>query len=573
MVARVLVVDDEVVVCRAIERILKAAGHDCRVANSVAEARAELSRLPFQLVLCDVNMEGESGLALVAEVSRELVDTAVVMVTGVDDPAVARQAITLGAYGYLVKPFTPNEILIQAEGALRRRTLERARRFHTEELEAKLLDRSAALRGAFRQVEEAQASASVAHHEMVERLTMALTLRDEETGRHIERVGRYAALLGDHAGVRDWPAEDLRMAAMLHDVGKIGVPDMVLLKPSALSEDERVMIRRHPEIGHRLLEAASNQALRLGASVALSHHEWWDGTGYPQLLAGEAIPIEGRLTAVADCFDALTSDRVYRPALSLDEATAAMERERGTHFDPRLLDVFLARLDQFWQIRQELPDPEAPNTAIRVLVVDEHGMFVETLVRMLERSEGLRVVATASSVREAFELARSFEPDVVVAQWQLADATAADLARSCRSAGLPVQTVVLTDAPEEDVLMAAIGAGCAGCVSKQRAFDELVSAIRAAFAGEPAVPPQQLLSLLRRLHPSEVRGSVQPTDREREVLSLMAEGLSTDAIAERLDVSLNTARNHIQRVITKLGAHSRLEAVAAGVRTGLIARG
>ena len=569
--SRVLVVDDEPPIRTIIERALAGAGFDCVGAGDLAEAREALVDRPFDLLLCDIQLGAESGLDLVREVCRELPETGVVMVTGIDDRAVADEALVLGALGYLVKPFTPNELLIQVDGGLRRRELERARRFHVEELEAKILDRSAALHRAFGRIEEAQREMGSAHRETADRLTLALTLRDEETGRHVERVGRYVVLLADRAGIRDWSEDDLHMAGMLHDVGKIAVPDMVLLKPGILTEEEWALIRRHAEAGHRLLEGASTVALRLGASIAMTHHERWDGMGYPCGLAGEAIPVEGRLTAIADCFDALTSRRVYRAALDVRDALDVMEGDRG-HFDPVLHACFVAHIEDFLAVRAELPDPEPPVRPVNVVVVDDHAMFTESLVRLLARDDGCLVSGTAGSVREGIALCRSAEPDVVVADWNLPDGTGADLAVAVRAERPSTQVVILTGAAEESVLLAALDAGCAGCLGKHRAFQELMGAVRAAHAGDPLVPPDQLHSLLLRLRPRPSGGIGEPTSREREILALMADGLSTEAIAGRLSLSLHTVRNHIQRVLAKLGAHSRLEAVATAVRSGLLTR-
>jgi putative two-component system response regulator len=567
---RVLIVDDEPAVASVIERALRPLGHRCAVAHTVAEARAALAAERFDLVLCDIRMDGESGLDLLAEVSRQLLDTAVVMVTGVDDPAVARQAALLGVYGYLVKPFTPNEIQITVEGALHRRALERARRAHVDELEAKLVDRAASLREAFARIEEAKESASSARRETAERLTLALTLRDEETGRHIERVGMLSVMLAERAGVSRWRAEDLQMAAMLHDVGKIGVPDSVLLKPGRLSEEEQAVVQRHPEIGRRLLERASSAALRLGASVAMSHHERWDGSGYPLGLAGDAIPLEGRITAVADAFDALTSNRVYRPAHSIDAAAEVMVAGRGSHFDPDLLDMFTSHLEEAAAIKADLADPDQAEGVVRVLVVAQSGMFAETLVNVLGRADGIVVVSTAPSVAGAVEACRRLSPDVLVSEWSLPDGTAASVAWQVREYGLGASVVALVDELSEDVLLALVDAGCPGWVEKRRALDDLVAAIRAVSGGHTVVHPQHLSSLLHRLRPRLGAAAVELSTWEQDVLALMAEGLSPEAIAERLELAAETVRSHVGRLVEKLGARSPLEAVGIALRSGLI---
>jgi HD domain len=201
-------------------------------------------------------------------------------------------------------------------------------------LEQEIDDRSSELQSALSELEIAQA-------ETVRRLSMAVEFRDEDTGAHIERIGRFSTLLAEQVGMElDFSAR-LSHAAPLHDVGKVAIPDAILLKPGPLTPEERAIVETHAEEGHRLLQGSSSSILDLAATIALSHHEKWDGSGYPRGVAGEAIPIEGRIVAIADVFDALTSDRVYRKAFSVEEAVQIMREQRGRHFDPVLLDAFL----------------------------------------------------------------------------------------------------------------------------------------------------------------------------------------------------------------------------------------
>ncbi len=194
--------------------------------------------------------------------------------------------------------------------------------------------RSGELEHALSELESAQA-------ETVRRLAMAVEFRDEDTGAHIERIGRLSALLAEQIGMDQEFCSKLRYAAPLHDVGKVAIPDAILLKPGPLTPEERAIVETHAEEGHRLVGGSSSSILDLAATIALSHQEKWDGTGYPRGLAGEEIPLEGRIVAVADVFDALTSDRVYRKAFSIEEAVRMMRAERGRHFDPVLLDAFM----------------------------------------------------------------------------------------------------------------------------------------------------------------------------------------------------------------------------------------
>ena len=201
-------------------------------------------------------------------------------------------------------------------------------------LEDEIDSRTSELKRALSELEIAQA-------ETVQRLSMAVEFRDEDTGAHIERIGRFSVLLAEHIGMDAEFCERLRHSAPLHDVGKVAIPDAILLKPGPLTPEERAIVETHAEEGHRLVRGSSSSILDMAATIALSHQEKWDGSGYPRGLKGEAIPIEGRIVAVADVFDALTSDRVYRKAFSVEEAVQMMREQRGRHFDPVLLDAFM----------------------------------------------------------------------------------------------------------------------------------------------------------------------------------------------------------------------------------------
>ena len=201
-------------------------------------------------------------------------------------------------------------------------------------LEDEIEHRTSDLKRALSELEIAQA-------ETVQRLSMAVEFRDEDTGAHIERIGRFSVQLAEYIGMDADFCERLRHAAPLHDVGKVAIPDAILLKPGPLTPEERAIVETHAEEGHRLVRGSSSSILDMAATIALSHQEKWDGSGYPRGLGGESIPIEGRIVAVADVFDALTSDRVYRKAFSIEDAVQMMREQRGRHFDPVLLDAFM----------------------------------------------------------------------------------------------------------------------------------------------------------------------------------------------------------------------------------------
>ena len=207
---------------------------------------------------------------------------------------------------------------------------------------------------------------------------MAVEFRDEDTGAHIERIGRFSVLLAEHIGMDPEFCERLRHSAPLHDVGKVAIPDAILLKPGPLTPEERAIVETHAEEGHRLVRGSSSSILDMAATIALSHQEKWDGSGYPRGLKGEAIPIEGRIVAVADVFDALTSDRVYRKAFSVDEAVQMMREQRGRHFDPVLLDAFMEVLGRSG------PDARAELRSDPAALVES---TLETFANAIERGD------------------------------------------------------------------------------------------------------------------------------------------------------------------------------------------
>jgi len=332
--ARILIVDDDRTVRELVRRLLERAGYACAAAENGFEARRLLAARRFELIVCDLQMPGESGLDVISHVRRAHPDTAAIMVTGVDDEQLADHALTLGAYGYVVKPFSSTDLAIQVLNALRRRELEIAQRHERERLEQMVEKRTGEL---IRAVDELKRT----EEETVRRLAAAVEARDHETAEHIERVGDFSALVAGYLGLDDAHCELIRRSSTLHDVGKIGVPDQILLKPGPLSPGEILAMQRHAKIGYDILSGSDLDLLDLAATIAWTHHERVDGTGYPRGLAGSEIPLEGRIVAVVDVYDALTSDRPYRPGLSHEDALALMREGSGTHFDAIVLEAFM----------------------------------------------------------------------------------------------------------------------------------------------------------------------------------------------------------------------------------------
>jgi putative two-component system response regulator len=339
---RVLVVDDEPYVREILRRWLEEEGYRCAQAANAEEALEALRADDYHLLISDIRMPGLSGLELLVRIRAQLPDVAVIMVTAVDDRSTAVTALELGAYGYVIKPFGRNEVLINIANALERRRLDLAGRDYQQLLEEEVRQRTAEIQ---RREEEISL-----------RLISAAAFRNEETGSHIRRMGLYAELLASALTWRREEIEAIRLAAPMHDVGKIGIPDTILLKPGELTTREFQIIKTHTQIGAHILEGSRIPLLGLAKEIALSHHEKWDGSGYPRGLKGDAIPASGRLVAVVDVYDALVHDRVYRPALSESEAVDIMRDGRGSHLDPRFLDTFLDLLPEIRRIQEQVAD-------------------------------------------------------------------------------------------------------------------------------------------------------------------------------------------------------------------------
>jgi len=338
----ILVVDDEPHVCELLVRFFAAEGYGCTCATSGAMALSLVAGKKFDLVVSDVNMPGMSGIDLLKTLKAISPDVAVIMMTGIDDHRTALLALQLGAYGYLFKPLDQNELLIGAANALERRRMMLLMKEYERNLEQKVRERTAHIR----QREE----------QIVLRLLSASGYRDDETGAHVRRIGLYSSVMAQELGWESQAVDDIRLAASMHDVGKIGIPDRILQKPGKLTHEECEVMKTHTEIGARILASPDIPLLQLAEEIALSHHERWDGKGYPRAISGEAIPESGRIVAVVDVYDALVYDRVYRPAVPEDEVLAMMAEQRGEHFDPRIFDCFVTLLPEIRRIRQEIQD-------------------------------------------------------------------------------------------------------------------------------------------------------------------------------------------------------------------------
>ena len=343
---RILVVDDEAPVREILCRYLQAQGYSCDAAADADEAWQQLRQDSYALVVSDIMMPGRSGLELLAMVRLEMPEVAVVMVTAADDRDTAVRALERGAYGYVIKPFESNEVVINVVNALERRRLVLASQEYERDLE--------------KQVREQTEQIRVSHEEIALRLMAAQEHRHDETGAHIRRIALGAQAVALHMGYSPGRAEMLRLAAPMHDVGKIGIPDSILRKPDKLTPDEWEIMKRHTVIGAEILGNSSLPLLEVGRRVALYHHEKWDGTGYPEGLGGEDIPEVARIVAVLDVYDALVHDRVYRPAMPEEQALVIINGGRGTHFDPIIHDTFMDLLPELRELGRKLPEATRP---------------------------------------------------------------------------------------------------------------------------------------------------------------------------------------------------------------------
>jgi putative two-component system response regulator len=339
--AEILVVDDDEHGRRVLSRILKGYGYVCHVASDVSQARRVLELMRPDLVLSDVRMPGESGIALFEYIRAEFPFLPVVLVSGIEGIDVALGAIELGAYGWVNKPFDANQVLISVANALIRARLERQSRDYEEGLEYAVRNRTAELGDTVDKLERSQAELRRVTQDTVLALTRAIERRDIATANHIVRVSLYATILARRLGLPDDECELIREASPMHDVGKVGIPDGILLKPGPVTAAEFDVIKQHVSLGHSILSRSRQPLLQLAADVAETHHERWDGGGYLQGLRGEEIPLAGRITAIADTFDALVSRRVYKEPIPLESALAVIEEGRGKQFDPQLVDLFL----------------------------------------------------------------------------------------------------------------------------------------------------------------------------------------------------------------------------------------
>jgi response regulator RpfG family c-di-GMP phosphodiesterase len=331
-ITRLRVVDDDAAVRDVIGVLLREEGSLPTLVDGAEAGLAAARKEEFPLVISDMKMPGKGGDWLLEQLRETRPDTAVIMLTAFGDTEAAVECLRKGATDYLLKPPKVTDLIRAIERALAKRRLELARQRYRRSLEKRVRDRTAELQQALQDLEATYGTTLWA-------LVAALDAREHEVSNHSQRVVRYTLAIAKRMGIAEQDLPDIGRGALLHDIGKIGISDSILLKPGKLTDDEWQEMRKHPRIGHEILKAIP--FLGVPADIVLSHQERYDGRGYPRGLAGEAIPLGARIFAIADTFDAMTSDRPYRKKTTIDAARAEIARCAGTQFDQRCADAFL----------------------------------------------------------------------------------------------------------------------------------------------------------------------------------------------------------------------------------------
>jgi len=358
--AEILIVDDEPIIREILTRKLRDSGYSPIPAENAFEALNTMREHPCSLVLSDIMMPGMDGIALLKALRAAYPDTAVVMITAVSNVSMAIEALREGAYDYLIKPFNLEEVVLSVRNALEKRRLILENRLYQEHLGDIVKAQTEEIRQLLTTEQEricelnkAIEEIDVTHSATLDALSTALDYRDNETEGHSQRVVRYSLEIGSLLGLERHDLEILGRGTLLHDIGKIGVPDAVLWKPGKLTDEEWVEMRNHVEYGYRMLRHIP--FLRDAAMIMLHHHERFDGAGYPQSLKDHDIVIGARIFAIADTYDAMTTDRPYRKALSDQDAREEITRCNGSQFDPAIVEAFFnIAVDHWLQIKEDV---------------------------------------------------------------------------------------------------------------------------------------------------------------------------------------------------------------------------
>ncbi len=348
---QILVVDDEEQNRELLEAMLVPRGYSVLTCEDGPAALQQVELAPPDLILLDVMMPGMDGFEVARRLKGDAAtrDIPVVMVTALKDVDSRVAALEAGADDFLNKPVDRSELRARVASSIKVKAFHDQRRRYRQELEAEVAQKTEQLRLAFDELE----SASL---EVITRLSLAAEYKDDDTGAHIQRMSRYSEAVARRMGLPEDKVAGIRHAAPMHDIGKIGIPDRILLKPGKLDADEWEIMRQHSAYGAEILNRSKHSLIQLGRAIALTHHEKWDGSGYPGGLVGTDIPIAGRIVAIGDVFDALTSRRPYKEPFSLEKSYAIIREGRGTHFDPEVVDAFFDVEGELLAIKDRFQD-------------------------------------------------------------------------------------------------------------------------------------------------------------------------------------------------------------------------
>ncbi len=345
----ILIVDDEESICDIISDYLELRDFTCLTANSVDEAVAALKQTEVDCVVSDIKMPGQSGLDLLKIIMNEWPDLAVILITGHGEINTAVTAMQDGAYDFILKPIQLEHITKSVLNALEKKKLKQELQNYQKNLEELVEKRTTQINGTLKALKSS-------HLETINILANAAEFRDDETGSHVLRISKYCEIIARGMNLSKEQVWMITKASPLHDIGKIGIPDSILLKPAPLTSAEFEIMKTHAGIGKEILKNTKSNLLKIAEQIAHYHHEKWDGTGYPEGLKSEEIPIPGRITAIADVFDALTMKRCYKPAFSVEKSVDIMQEGKGSHFDPNLVDIFLEHLGEIKAIYETYKD-------------------------------------------------------------------------------------------------------------------------------------------------------------------------------------------------------------------------
>ncbi len=343
--SKILIVDDDPLNVDVLNEILRENSYtDVTTTTDPFEAVKLFKANDYDLILLDILMPGMDGFEVIEQFKEIQPDLSIpiLVLSALSDQQTRLKALSSGARDYLIKPFNPAEVLVRIRNLLEVRLAQKQLRMHNDILDQKVRERTKELQDT--------------RLEIIDRLGMAAEYRDNETGFHIIRMSRICHEIAKAAGLNTHESELILHASPMHDIGKIGIPDSILLKPDKLDPDEWEIMKTHTVIGAKILKGQDSGLLQAAQLIATTHHEKWDGTGYPEGLSRQDIPLMGRISSIADVFDALTSKRPYKDAWPVEKALDVMKKGSGTFFDPMLIRTFIARLPAILKIKDEYED-------------------------------------------------------------------------------------------------------------------------------------------------------------------------------------------------------------------------